>query len=256
MATMRTLTAEEISALSQHGFTKPQIVALNTQMETPTFLERIAAEVAKLSDRVTDAQVIANPEWMRAACEYAAGYSGNFSFMLDMAFAWKRNGALSVPQMRGTLNCLRAQEMRRLSEIKEKQLELNAWPAKQLNEIVDGFYTVSFEDGSHVTIRINSVSAKQARNGKAARYASYLNGPINTSDYARFAFVNGASYRPFKMGNFKRQIAALEILMGSTDATEFGRAYASESGNCWVCGRLLTDPESIAAGIGPICAGR
>lgn len=36
------------------------------------------------------------------------------------------------------------------------------------------------------------------------------------------------------------------------DAKQFGRV----SGNCMVCGRELTNPESIEAGIGPVCAGK
>lgn len=40
--------------------------------------------------------------------------------------------------------------------------------------------------------------------------------------------------------------------MTKDEAAEYGRAH----GRCLVCGRTLTNPESIAAGIGPICAGR
>lgn len=36
------------------------------------------------------------------------------------------------------------------------------------------------------------------------------------------------------------------------DAKEFGKAF----GCCMVCGRTLTNPDSIEAGIGPICAER
>jgi hypothetical protein len=36
------------------------------------------------------------------------------------------------------------------------------------------------------------------------------------------------------------------------DAAEFGKT----SGYCMICGRLLTAEESVAAGIGPICAGK
>lgn len=35
-------------------------------------------------------------------------------------------------------------------------------------------------------------------------------------------------------------------------AKEFGRAF----GVCMICGRRLTNPDSIEAGIGPVCAGR
>lgn len=34
------------------------------------------------------------------------------------------------------------------------------------------------------------------------------------------------------------------------------KAYGVRTGICCVCGRLLTNPESIALGIGPVCAGR
>lgn len=41
-------------------------------------------------------------------------------------------------------------------------------------------------------------------------------------------------------------------LMTLEDAKQFGRI----SGRCMVCGRELTNPESIEAGIGPVCAGK
>lgn len=37
---------------------------------------------------------------------------------------------------------------------------------------------------------------------------------------------------------------------------EDAAAYGKTTGQCIVCGRELTDPNSIAAGIGPICADR
>jgi len=43
-----------------------------------------------------------------------------------------------------------------------------------------------------------------------------------------------------------------EHRMSLEDAKRFGR----ESGRCMVCGRELTNPESIEAGIGPVCAGK
>jgi len=40
------------------------------------------------------------------------------------------------------------------------------------------------------------------------------------------------------------------------DPLEAAKQYGRMSGRCGVCGRDLTDPESIAAGIGPVCASR
>lgn len=43
-----------------------------------------------------------------------------------------------------------------------------------------------------------------------------------------------------------------EWKMTEEDARKFGKVY----GICCVCGRTLTDEESVANGIGPICAGK
>ena len=39
------------------------------------------------------------------------------------------------------------------------------------------------------------------------------------------------------------------------DPASEARAYGKRTGICCCCGRTLTNPDSIAAGIGPICAG-
>jgi hypothetical protein len=35
-----------------------------------------------------------------------------------------------------------------------------------------------------------------------------------------------------------------------------GKLYADHLGNCWRCGRTLTDADSRARGIGPVCASK
>jgi len=43
-----------------------------------------------------------------------------------------------------------------------------------------------------------------------------------------------------------------EHRMSLEEAKEFGALY----GTCCVCGRTLTNEDSIEAGIGPVCAGK
>lgn len=52
-------------------------------------------------------------------------------------------------------------------------------------------------------------------------------------------------------GAARTQVKAHERL-GLDEAKEFGQQF----GVCCCCGKLLTDPESVAAGIGPVCAGK
>ncbi len=47
-------------------------------------------------------------------------------------------------------------------------------------------------------------------------------------------------------------IRAAESVVRNPDAA--AKRYAKVTGNCWRCGRVLTDPASIRAAIGPDCA--
>lgn len=49
-----------------------------------------------------------------------------------------------------------------------------------------------------------------------------------------------------------RDLRANGVKMTLEQAAEYGRLY----GICCMCGRVLTDEESIAAGIGPVCSAK
>jgi hypothetical protein len=69
--------------------------------------------------------------------------------------------------------------------------------------------------------------------------------------YAELIVVDpsGVSFE-YSKGTIRKLYAEDRITL--TEAAEFGRCF----GACCVCGRTLTNPDSIEAGIGPICAGR
>lgn len=54
------------------------------------------------------------------------------------------------------------------------------------------------------------------------------------------------------MGLGRRFIGEYDSKLTLEEAKEFGHAY----GHCLICGRLLTAEQSVADGIGPICAGK
>ena len=151
----------------------------------------------------------------------------------------------------------------------------------------NGTYTVSWTDSKgkprHYTVKVHT-----ARKGKLAgeRIISLLTGPDNESSYQGVAFWNDATisarvwsrYRsafapmpsridgttwPDEFNSIERKIAVFLGIELKTPATDdahghwigrgFRIAYAT---NCVVCNRLLTTPESIAAGIGPSCTSR
>ena len=118
--------------------------------------------------------------------------------------------------------------------------------------IADGFYTI-VSGNTHRTFRVrtNAPDSPFAPNKQAI---AYLAGPDNTSDYINFAFVGTDRVFPWKRFStgYDHIIAAARYLVaGDHDAA--GKMYAVQSGCCYRCNRLLTTPESVAAGLGPYC---
>lgn len=55
-------------------------------------------------------------------------------------------------------------------------------------------------------------------------------------------------------GKFEYDKGAIFNLRPETRMTkDQAAAYGRKTGNCMICGRQLTDPASVKAGIGPIC---
>jgi hypothetical protein len=231
-------------------------MALKPQYDTEMAAGSVAKVVSlrdELGRKLTAFDVEeAGAQMLLIAETYAYRYQGTFEFMQNMCDAMRRNGYLTAGQAAGTLNCLYAEERRRQSA--------EVTPVMEASTPVDmpvGYYTVEFENG-HVTLRISEGSG----GFEGRKIVSLLVGSDNTSDYLGMGDVMGSHFRLWRRSQSHPKAGhvttAVSMLMHGTQdqMTEYGKAYARHSGNCYVCGRLLTTPESIAAGIGPVCAGR
>jgi hypothetical protein len=103
--------------------------------------------------------------------------------------------------------------------------------------------------------------AKQLPNQPVKYFVSLLNGPDNTGDFAYMGVIDHKGFR----STLKSRISATALSHVSFKwflaAMSKGGAIPSSlevwhEGRCGRCGRCLTVPKSIAAGIGPECAGR
>lgn len=54
----------------------------------------------------------------------------------------------------------------------------------------------------------------------------------------------------------RRVLAALDVLLGSERIGKYGEAYARETGQCFRCGRMLKQEDSIERGLGRTCASK
>lgn len=125
-----------------------------------------------------------------------------------------------------------------------------------VNQLSEGFYTVTDGKGGWVTLRIGSPAWAEGKTTIA-----FLNGADNTKSYKDFAFLTPEGFKVFRSQSTNhRVIAGAEFLLhGSVDEAraEFmnqAEAYALASTKCLCCLRPLTVPASVHRGLGPICA--
>jgi hypothetical protein len=118
--------------------------------------------------------------------------------------------------------------------------------------VPDGTYTVEFADGSYRTLRVR-IQPEDSDFMPGQQVVGYLRGSNNDHDYTNFAHLKrGEVYVWKKHRDSTEIIEALRVLVGDPKAAAI--AYARQSGRCALCGRTLTVPASIEAGIGPVCA--
>lgn len=130
-------------------------------------------------------------------------------------------------------------------------------PAVQVTvPLIEGKFTVSFEDGSHKTLRVRR-QREDAKFKPGELLVGHLVGPDNDNDYTNVGHVTpsgGVSIWRKHQGN-ERLAEAIRVLVGDPKAA--ATAYAEKSGNCAACGRTLTAPVEEnpfrAVGLGPEC---
>lgn len=103
------------------------------------------------------------------------------------------------------------------------------------NDIPEGRYAVRHADGTVKFYKLDKPTE--------GRWAGYVFLKIQASE----------EFHPVKMAASQISVYSAIIDAGVRESSAL---YGHELGHCGVCGRTLTDPESISAGIGPKCAAR
>lgn len=127
---------------------------------------------------------------------------------------------------------------------------LLALPAPWLS---NGFYTLTFPDGSHRTYRV-----RLEHNGifKGSRTLALLIGPDNTSDYECQGVVAEAGFRMFRRFAAGKAAEHAAILWDVARGEAIDGYELLVSKRCRVCNRPLSDPLSITTEVGPTCRER
>ena len=119
-------------------------------------------------------------------------------------------------------------------------------------------FTVANAGGKHYTFRVTHKEASGAY--AEAWFLSLLTGPDNTSDYTYVGMLSDRGLvRLTAKSKYNEQSEPVRVARWALSIVWWGgelpEGYAiNHEGRCCRCGRTLTTPSSIEAGIGPECA--
>jgi Family of unknown function (DUF6011) len=221
------------------------------------------AVIRRLGRKLTEEDVARDERLFRAAGEYALDYRGDFAWMVDVSWNARAHGTRNMrySTARGVLNSFRHEVLsaRPVAPVAPVAPETGGAgvpaPRRPWRMLPKGYYTVVQEDGGHVTLRLRPVR----REGKFRDLpAGTLAVAFLAAGYQKLAFLRPDRgpqvFSWARTAANARPIDALATLLDpATDWVRAGEAYALRSGRCYRCDHQLTDPESLARGLGPEC---
>lgn len=194
------------------------------------------------------------PQLRKFAASFLQDYDGDFSFLRDMRSKFL-GGSLSDRQWAGVLNCIRAQLQREAKPAPK--------PVEGAKPVPSGYYavevadTIAGEGTATVFLRVD-VQDEDASFAPGSTVVSSFD-PDRNSRPAGFGFLKDGGFLVLWRKWEGSQMASLwraAVAKLVQDPKECAIAYARRTGRCGVCGRELTNPDSIALGIGPVCASK
>ena len=185
-------------------------------------------------------QNVAEAAWL----DEAAGRG--FEFAASLREALTKFGSLTDKQMASVRKCAVADGERKVKWAAEKAQATAAAPTVSVEAIEVAFAKAKESGIRYPRLRLDDfVFTPAPATGKNAG-AVY----IKTGDQYLGKILGGKLFATREC----TQDASERILAASSDPHKAAVAYGQKFGSCAVCGRELTDSNSIERGIGPICA--
>lgn len=166
------------------------------------------------------------------------GCATGFEFAVSLQSSLLRYGSWTPGQLSAVEKCIakfNAAKDRKQTQQKAEQSDID------LTDVPSGLYMVP--DGeTNLRVRV-----RHATRGSWTGWTFVDDGAEYGSrrNYGRQDPAPGATYT----GKIQSQLRAI-----AADPKEAMARYGRETGQCGVCSRPLEDPESVARGIGPVCA--
>lgn len=189
--------------------------------------QRVAAMDKKR--KAVQAKAQAATKWLEENPERAAFLTQDWEFPVSLLGSLMQYGSLTEKQVAAIDRCIEKQAAKREANAKQDARGLD------ISGIPSGRYLVGDKH-----IKVDNIT-------KAGRWQNWVFVKEADSESRLGSQRPDATYR----GKYEAELAEI-----AKDPLAAAIAFGKETGQCCVCGRTLTNPDSIEAGIGPICASR
>lgn len=218
---------------------------------SPATRAKAKASAQRRAVAKADAQAAKVAEWKEANPAEAAWMESSaprFEFAKSMLDALNKYGHLTEKQM-ATVQRLTVQSAERQAQYQaERQAKAETAPEVSVEAIEVAFQTAKGAGIKFPKLRLDSFVFSPAGANSANAGAVYIK---NKEDGVYLGKVMGGKLFTSRdcTAEAKDRIVAV-----ATDPKQAAIAYGQRFGACAVCGRELTDGDSIDRGIGPVCA--
>jgi hypothetical protein len=214
---------------------------------------RLKAKMATQKRAVAKVEAQANKaqEWKEANPAEAAwmeASAGNFEFARSMLDALNKYGHLTEKQMETVQRLTVQSAERQAARAVEQAARAVSAPVVTVQAIEVAFNNAKEAGVKYPKLRLDTFVFSPAGENSKNAGAIYIK---NKEDGVYLGKVAGG--RLFTSRDCTTE-AAERIVAVSSDPKQAAVAYGMKFGACSICGRALTDSDSIARGIGPICA--
>jgi hypothetical protein len=210
--------------------------------------EKKAKQAAEAIEQA-NAWLEANPveaEWLREPIR------GDFTFHADMLAALKQYGSFTERQEAAVRNAAAKSAARKAQWAAEKAEREAGAAVLSMAKIREGFENAS-QHLKRPKLRIADIQFSLApANGRNAGCIYVKEGADWEAPYLGKITPEDKFLRSRECSD---ELAAI-VAKVAADPKAAAEAHGHEYGQCSCCGRELTNPESVARGIGPICADR
>lgn len=195
---------------------------------SPEARQRQCTAAAAKKKAAVSAKAKAAGEWLAANPERAKFLAEDWEFPLSLLGSLMQYGSLTEKQVAAIDKCVAKRAVRKAAEAKQDENGLD----------ISGIPTGRYLAGD-VQVKVQNVT-------KEGRWEGWVF--VKSENDDRLGSQKpGATYR----GKYEAELKLI-----AADPLAAAIAFGRETGTCCCCGRTLTNPESIEAGIGPICATR